>query len=72
MWLSTARVASIRSRSRRFPAWKGEWLMLTTTSAPSRAAARAGPSGYQMSSQTVAATSTPPMTKRGVSTPGWK
>ena len=72
MWLSTARVASICSRSRRLPAWKGEWLMFTTTSAPASAASRAGPLGYQMSSQTLAATSTPPTTKRGVSAPGWK
>ena len=62
----------MRSRSLALPAWKGEALMLTMTSAPASAASRAGPSGYQMSSQTVAATSTPPTMKRGVTRPGWK
>ena len=72
IWSSVARVASMRSRSRVLPAWNGEALRLTITSAPSSAASWAGPSAYQMSSQMVTAISTPPTTKRGVSPPGWK
>ena len=48
---SAARVASIRSRKWPLPAWYGEPLMLTISSAPASACRVVGPVGYQMSSQ---------------------
>ena len=70
--LSAARVASIRSRSSILPAWKGEPLRLTTTSAPASAWACTGPDEYQMSSQMETPTGTPAIRKTGDSAPGRK
>ena len=44
---SLALLASISSRWRPLPAWKGEPLILTITSAPASACARCGPVAYE-------------------------
>ncbi len=69
---SAARVASIVSRYCALPAWNGEPLMLTISSAPASACRRVGPLGYQMSSQMLTANVTSPHVNTGVSVPAWK
>ncbi len=69
---SAARVASIFSRKRPLPAWYGEPLIVTTSSAPASAWPVVGPVGYQTSSQMLAAMVVSPITNTGASTPAWK
>ena len=70
--LSRARVASISSRDRLLPPWKGEALMLTITSAPALACSLVGPSESQMSSQTFTPTTVPFTVMSGRRHPGLK
>ena len=69
---SAARVATMRSRKRALPAWYGEPLMVTISSAPASACGVVGPVGYQRSSQTFTATHVWPNEKTDASRPAWK
>ena len=62
----------IRSRWCPLPAWYGEALIVTTSSAPARACRVVGPAGYQMSSQMLTAKEVSPSTNTGASVPAWK
>ena len=64
---SAPRVASIASRSWTRPAWYGDALRFTTSSAPPAAWVSTGPSGNHASSQIVTATRTPATTTSGPS-----
>ena len=69
---SAARVAIMRSRWWPLPAWYGDALIVTTSSAPASAWSVVGPVGYQMSSQTLTAKHVSPTVKTGASAPAWK
>ena len=69
---SAARVAMRRSRCWPLPAWYGEALMDTTSSAPASAWRVVGPVGYQMSSHTFTAKHVSPTVNTGAALPAWK